>query len=588
MAAGARARTVVGRVFLCLSAFATLLAVVTAASGGFEFTIASVPIRVHAVLRPVVAALAFGAMSIAALGSDAASVGSLQLTSFVQRRAGTLAVTIAVTAGLSTYFETARIAAGADASGYLSQARLWRSFNLRVHTPLAHELTVAHGQYAFTPLGYQPGSARGVIVPGYPPGLPIHLAIAEAIGGDAAAFAIVPLCVAGLVLVAWVVGRRVGGAETGLIAAAACASSPILLFQAVQPMSDVPAAFWWSLAILWLITGSTRAMIAASVAAAIACGVRPNLFVMVPVVALLAAWWNGWTRISIARAIGFLTGPAIAAVAIAVLHRDLYGAVTTSGYGAIGPLFAFAHVWPNLGRYAGWAVFTQSALIFLPLLAPVAVRSRWLLPAIARDRAERVAWSSLIFLVALQGFYLLYLVFDDWISFRFLLPALPWLLVMQAAVIAALCRRAPPRLQGLVVLLIAMLLASWGVGRARGLGAFSLMDSEQRYLDVAQFVREQPPGAVVVAVQHSGSLAYYTPAPVVRWDWLEPGELDRVVSELRAKRRPVLAALDDFEEAGFRARFAASRTVQQLEAPAFSAGGGAGITTRVYALGALP
>lgn len=578
----------VGAVLLWLSALAALLALVTATSGGFEFTIAGVAIRVHTVLRPIIAALALGAMAIAALGRDAARLGSLDLPAFVRHRASAIAVVVAVAAGVSSYIETARIATGADASGYLSQARLWRSFNLRVETPLAHELTVTHGQYAFTPLGYQPSGLRGVIVPGYPPGLPIHLAIADAIGGDAAAFAVVPLSVAGLVLVASALGRRIGGAETGLIAATACATSPILLFQAVQPMSDVPASFWWSLAILLMTTNTTRATIAASVSAALACGVRPNLFVMAPVVAILAAWWNSWTRVSIARSIGFLGGPAIAAVAIAGLHRDLYGSVTTSGYGSLATLFAFEHVWPNLGRYVQSALFTQSALIVLSLAAPFAVGSRWLSPAIARDRAVRVAWASLIFFVALQGFYLLYLVFDGWGSFRFLLPALPWLLVMQAAVIAALCRTAPPPLQGIAVLLVAILVASWGVGRARGLGAFNLVDSEQRYLDVAQFVREQPPGAVVVTVQHSGSVPYYTAAPIIRWDWLEPGELDHVVSNLRAKQRPLFAALDDFEEAGFRTRFAGSRTVQQLAAPIFSAGGGPGITTRVYLLGALP
>ena len=573
---------------LWLSALAALLALVVAMSGGFAFTLASIPIRAHAVLRLIIAALALGAMSIVALGSDVARVGSLRVTAFVQRRGRAIAVVIAAAVGLSTYLETARIATGADASGYLSQARLWRSFTLHVATPLAHEVGVTHGQYVFTPLGYQPSAVRGVMVPGYPPGLPIHLAIADAIGGDAATFAVVPLCASGVVLVAFFLGRRAGGVETGIIAATACATSPILLFQAVQPMSDVPAAFWWSLAILLMTTNTTAATIAASLSAAVACGVRPNLFVMAPIVAVLAAWWNGWTRTSIARSIGFLAGPAIAGVAIAVLQRDWYGSATTSGYGAISTLFAFEHVWPNLGRYAAWALFTQSALILLAVAAPFAIRWHWLKPAMARDRAERLGWSSLIFFVALQGFYLLYLVFEGWGFFRFLLPALPWLLVMEAAVIAALCRAAPPTLQGIVVLLLAILLASWGVGRARGLGAFTLIDSEQRYLDVAQFVREQPPGAVVVTVQHSGSLPYYTTAPIVRWDWLEPGELDHVVSTLRANGRPLFTALDDFEEAAFRARFAATRTVQHLDAPIFSAGGGTGVTSRVYALGASP
>lgn len=51
-----------------------------------------------------------------------------------------------------------------------------------------------------------------------------------------------------------------------------------------------------------------------------------------------------------------------------------------------------------------------------------------------------------------------------------------------------------PNIAGM--LLVAILIASWGVGRARGLGAFRLQDSKQRYLDVAEFVRGLPPNAV--------------------------------------------------------------------------------------------
>ena len=72
-----------------------------------------------------------------------------------------------------------------------------------------------------------------------------------------------------------------------------------------------------------------------------------------------------------------------------------------------------------------------------------------------------MAWSGLVFFAALQVFYLLYLVFDDWVSFRFLLPALPWALALQACAFAALCRVAPPRRRKAALVLTAILVASW-------------------------------------------------------------------------------------------------------------------------------
>ena len=50
-------------------------------------------------------------------------------------------------------------------------------------------------------------------------------------------------------------------------------------------MSDVPAAFWWSLAVLLLTHASGRTAALGGAAAAVACLVRPNLFALAPVLA---------------------------------------------------------------------------------------------------------------------------------------------------------------------------------------------------------------------------------------------------------------------------------------------------------------
>jgi hypothetical protein len=570
---------------LGLSVAATAVAALVAATGGFTFHVLGVRVSMRAVTRPTILAVAFGLASLVAYaraGTD--REGAERPLSL--RNGRVAAVAFAVATGLSTWVNGAHIAGGADQSGYLSQARLWRSGDLRVATPLAHELSLVHGQYAFTPLGYQP-AGMGVAVPGYPPGLPLLLAGASAIGGERAQFIVVPLSTAALVLVTFVLGCRLGGVAAGMVAAAAVSGSPTLLFQATQPMSDVPAAFWFTLSVLLLTNEGRAAAAAAGVAAAVGCFIRPNLFVMAPVLAALAWWWANWSRRALLNGVIFLAAPAVAAVMLSLIHRTLFGSVTTSGYGPIESLFSVAHVLPNLARYPRWALFTHSALLAAAVIGPLAIRRHWVVPAIDASRADRIAWSGLLFFAALQVFYLLYLVFDrdDWVSFRFLLPALPWVFALQGIALAALCRLAPPSRRTIAVVLVAILAASWGVGRGRGLGAFRLIHSEERYRTVADFARGRPPDAVFLTVQHSGSLRYYAAATILRWDWIEPDELDRTLAQLAERRRPVFLVLDSFEETQFRERFAATAAVRRLTAPMLATGEPGGVISQVYGLG---
>src|SRR6185503_4733753 len=137
---------------------------------------------------------------------------------------------------------------------------------------------------------------------------------------------------------------------------------------------------------------------------------------------------------SIARALQFAAPVAIAAVAFIYLQQTLFGDPTKTGYGSMDSLFGLGNVWRNLQRYPRWTIFVQSGLIVSSFAAPFALHAGWIVPEIDRTRAVRVAWSALVLFAALQGLYLLYLVFNDWVYFRFLLPALPLVLVLQAAV----------------------------------------------------------------------------------------------------------------------------------------------------------
>jgi hypothetical protein len=116
-----------------------------------------------------------------------------------------------------------------------------------------------------------------------------------------------------------------------------------------------------------------------------------------------------------------------------------------------------------------------------------------------------------------------------------------------------------------------VLVPSLGASRARDLGAFGLWESERRFVEIAEFAGSQPESAVFLAMQHAGSVAYYSGRTVLRWDWIEPGEIDRCVEALAASGRRVFAALEDWEIAEIRTRLAGSAAIAALGAPVFSA-----------------
>lgn len=570
-------------VLLRLAIAILLMAPVIAVTGGFRFDVFGLTVSVRTAWRVVLAAVILGAAGLIALRREGAHAPFPDLQRLLTRHGLPIACVLAIIVGGTAFWGGSHVAAGTDSSGYLSQARLWRTGNLRIATPLANELTFANGQHAFIPAGYQP-AGPGVAVPGYPPGLPLQMALAAAIGGERAALVVVPLTAAGLVVVAFMLGRRLGGADTALIGAAAVATSPIVIFQSFTPMSDVPAAFWWSLAVLLLTYSTSLAAVLGGVAVAVACLVRPNLFALVPMLAGLSVWWTGWRRASWMQGLMFVTPPAIAAAAFVYMQQAMFGSATQTGYGPFESLFSIGNVWANAERYPRWTLFAQSTLIVLAIAGPFAIQRRWVDPEMDSVRAARVAWSGLLLYAALQATYLLYLVFDDWLYFRFLLPALPLVLVLQSSVIAAACRRVPLPLGGLAVLLAAVLVLSWGVGRARSLGAFQLRHSEHRYVAVAEFVRGLPPDAVFVTLQYSGPLWYYQSVTLLRWDWIAASEIDRAIAHLSQEGRPVFGVFDDWELRQVRDRFAGTQFVQRLTSPIFETGAADRIKAQIYAI----
>src|SRR5437763_1042682 len=167
-----------------------------------------------------------------------------------------------------------RVAAGADAYGYVSQADLWLRGALHIDQRFGATVPWPLARWTFTPLGYRPEPDGYRIVPQYAAGLPLVMAAFKAVAGQCAMFWVVPLCGGVLVFATYCIGREIDRPLVGLAAAWIVASSPTLLFMLMAPMSDVPAAAAWAASVAFALAESP---LLAGVAAGAAILIRPNL-----------------------------------------------------------------------------------------------------------------------------------------------------------------------------------------------------------------------------------------------------------------------------------------------------------------------
>ena len=159
---------------------------------------------------------------------------------------------IVISAGLAW---NTRVAAGADAYGYVSQADLWLRGNLHIDQSFGASVPWPLARWTFTPLGYRPEPVGYRIVPQYAAGLPLLMAAFKLIAGQCAIFWVVPICGGILVFATYAMGLQIGRPVVGLAAAWLVAASPTQLFMLMAPMSDVPAAAAWAVAAACVLGG---------------------------------------------------------------------------------------------------------------------------------------------------------------------------------------------------------------------------------------------------------------------------------------------------------------------------------------------
>ncbi len=513
------------RVLLALAATLIVAAALLAVSGGFRVTIGGLRISARSPLAASVAALI-------------ATVGWLQLARrersiaadldaawrAVERHSMRVIGAIALMSAIVASIFATRSAAGADASGYLSEADMWGRLAMFHEEPAAAGL-LDHDRWMTVPLGWRPAAAPGVQVPTYPAGLPLLMALPHAVAGVNGATAVVTASAA---IAVWSTGLFAGG-PAGVIAALLLAFTPVFLYQSFQPMSDVPVTAAWMLCLLCARNGRHGW---SGIAGAVAILIRPNL-APIAIVPLLLARPRWRFAVPAAASLGFL----------AALQTFWYGAPWRSGYGTAEELFALSNVIPNGSRYVGWLVATAPVL----LLAPV---------AFIRLRRNAHARALMIFAGLVAGAYLVYAVFEHWSYLRFWLPAMAALAVLAGVQLAAWIERLPVAFRCPVLVALSLGIAAHGLFVARTLDTFKIRDQLRRVAQVAEAIdHTAPSNAVIIAGEQSGSMRYYTRRSILRWEAATSETLPKAVEVFLEAGRPIYIVLDAWEMELFRARF---------------------------------
>ena len=297
--------------------------------------------------------------------------------------------------------------------------------------------------------------------------------------------------------------------EAALLAVAILAWNPVFVTYAKQPMSDVPATAWLTLAIvLALQRGALSALRrrpcrgrggdhAAGVADrrrddSVPLAARRDSIPAVRAQRACAAavrrghpdgdagdvvWFAVLERLRIARG-------AVRVVACADQPRDLRA---SSLWIAFGPIWLMGVI-PGL------------------IIAPADLR-----------------WRLLTVFAAVTLPYLFYLPFDHWETLRFLLPGLAIMSALIAASFSRLGRSAPMRY---VPVLFAVVLFGRSEMLLRSSSQWAIQSLEARYPLAGEWVNVNTPlDSVVMANQHSGSLRWYGKRQTIRWDFVEPERL---------------------------------------------------------------
>jgi hypothetical protein len=440
---------------------------------------------------------------------------------------------------------------GSDSSCYALMAKALAGGDLQPTSALAIDAPWPNASLTLAPGGFVPSPVRSdAASPICAPGMSVLMAPLAVMFGQDAIFWLTPIAAAALVLFAFIIGRQLAGGAAGVTAAILTATSPIVLYQTVQPMNDILTAALW----VGAIALSRRSAIA-GVLIGIAILVRPNLAPLAIVLAMIPFVQFGINAQAARSLLQMIAGALPAVIGLLWLNNSLYGSPIASGYGAAADLFSAQHFNDNLTNYSRSLFQTQHIVPALALLAP------WVFDGIRRKGAILLLGFAAVAIAP----YLFYTPFPEWWYLRFLMPAIVVLLILASAATTQLLSR---NVMGGLIPILAVLLGIVGTRAAGERQAFELQRMEARYRESAQLARDRlPANAVLITVWQSGSMRFHADREIVMWDSLDPAWLDRAIAWLKSRGHQPYVLLERREEPEFRERFRDQSDIGRLDWP---------------------
>lgn len=443
-------------------------------------------------------------------------------------------------------------AGGSDSSCYALLADAFASGELQPASELVARVPWPDAPRTFTPGGFVPSETNpSASAPVCAPGFSVLLAPLIVAGGRDAIFILTPVSGAILVWLTFVAGRTIGSPVSGAMAAVLVASSPVLLYQVVQPMNDVTTAALWMGTFVCM---SGRRFALAGICCGLALLVRPNLLPLAAVAALFVI-----VNCSKSRALRFSVSAVPFGLLVLWLNDSLYGSPLRTGYGDPGNLFSLSAVSTNVSRYFGWLIETHTPFPLLAFAAPFAVPHA--------KRADVMLAIGLILTTCVIYFF--YTPFDDWSFLRFLLPAIALMVLLGSVICVHILTHVAPRKLGVsAAIVLTAALAVFLVRTAEDRLAFNMKYLEQRYRTAGSVVRDRlPADAVVLSVWDSGAVRFHGRREALVWAGLDPVWLDRSLAWLDAHGRAPYILVESWEEPQFRSRFSSHSDIGKLDWP---------------------
>lgn len=433
-------------------------------------------------------------------------------------------------------------ASGADESGYLHEARLIREGRWVGDVRPVGDLPLeALSRPTYQALGFEVAEDLSRQMPTYPLGLPLALAALGRLWGEpAGAWWTLVLLAASLPLLMYQLARDQGcGPGRAVLAAAVLASSPLVWFVSLRPLSDglslvlVTACLvvarragrgvGWALGLGFLVGWAVLTRL-------------PNAMVVLPVLALLLPRWRDQRWWAIAA------GGLPSATVLLSVNQALYGSPWSSGYIGVGELFRWSYL-PGALAFFGW----WTGVMLSPFLLLGAV------VALVRGTRSGRGFAPVPLVLWIGGFAVFYGLYrhsqDDWSSLRFVLPAWPAVVVLGVAGVAAPAGRGAGSVRGRTLLagLGAVAILGWNAAVTRRLITFET-PARDPYVQFVGWSRAHlRPADVCVGMQVSGCLYYHLPNAWVRYDHLDSAAWGRVRAAVARQGGVIYAPLFRFE-----------------------------------------